>query len=180
MFPSFLKGKISGRFCFSEQLECLLPLQVPGLPSPPFHPGSCCHRGSGWVLSGSAPHLPTPCPRTGAPGVGDGDDAATAWLQTSEVRLGTPFPLGRSAPLTLAEGEEQPGELRWARPCPPVPRGRQSLGTRCPASLRPQGAPARGSRLLPRERGQRRGAFGGWLRLEPSRCQPGALLPACA
>lgn len=49
---------------------------------------------------------------------------------------------------------------------------------RCPASPYPQGAPARGSRRLPRERGQHHGAFGG-LRLELSRCQPGAQLPAC-
>lgn len=160
MFPSFLKGKISGRFCFSEQLQCLLLLQVPGLPSPPFHPGSCCHGGSGWVPSSSAPRLPAPCHwgplgwemETMRPLPGFRRERL-CWEQHSPWAAQLLSPRGRGR-ATQGAG--------WARPCA-QPRGAGRALAPCPASPHPQGAPARGSRRLLRERGQHHGAFGGFL-----------------
>lgn len=63
----------------------------PALPA--FPPRLLLPRG----LRLGAERLSTPSARTlplGAPGMGDGDDVATAWLQMLEVMLGTAFPLG--------------------------------------------------------------------------------------
>lgn len=136
MFPSFLKGKISGRFCFSEQLQCLLLLQVPGLPSPPFHPGSCCHGGSGWCRAAQHPVCPHPAPG----GPWGGRWRRCGHCLASDVRgyVGNSIPPGLLSSSRPVEGEEQPRELGgpdlapspmgqaepWHRVLPPrIPRG---------------------------------------------------------
>lgn len=160
MFPSFLKGKISGRFCFSEQLQCLLLLQVPGLPSPPFHPGSCCHGGSGWCRAAQHPVCPHPAP--GCPWGGRWRRCGHCLASDVRGYVGNRIPSGLLSSSRPVEGEEQPREL-GGPDLVPSPVGHAEPWHHCPASPHPQGAPARGSRRLLREQGQHHGAFGGFL-----------------
>lgn len=130
----------------------------PALPA--FPPRLLLPRGLRLVPSSSAPRLPAPCPwgplgwemETMRPLPGFRRERL-CWEQHSPWAAQLLSPRGRGR-ATQGAG--------WARPCA-QPRGAGRALAPCPASPHPQGAPARGSRRLLRERGQHHGAFGGFL-----------------